>query len=110
MFENSGEKIVKVAKVLFWITVIASVILAFVLGWSKEYHSYYFGSGGYYSNEFHPVYFFSLLIGYPLVSYISTLFIIAFGELVQNSRRIKDATEEIKNMKLVDHVKTLSRP
>ena len=96
MFENSGEKIVKVAKVLFWITVIASVILAFVLGWSKEYHSYHYSSGGYYSNEFHPVYFFSLLIGYPLVSYISTLFIIAFGELVQNSQKIKETIAENK--------------
>lgn len=96
MFENSGEKIVKVAKVLFWITVIASVILAFVLGWSEEYHSYSYSYGGYYRNEFHPVYFFSLLIGYPLVSYISTLFIIAFGELVQNSQKIKETIAENK--------------
>ena len=89
MFENSGEKIVMVAKVLFGISIIASVILAFVLGWSKEYHySYYSGSN--YEMVFHPEYFFTLLIGGPIVSYISTLFTIAFGELVQNSQEIKE--------------------
>lgn len=104
MFENSGEKIKIIAIVLFWITVVASVILAFVFGWSEEY-SYYYGR---YERDvsFEPFYFFAFLIGGPLCSYISTLLLVAFSDLVQNSQRIKEVTKEItkemKNSKTVE--------
>ena len=102
MFENSGEKIKKIAIVLFWITVVASVILAFVFGWSEEYCYYYRRD----VSSFEPFYFFAFLIGGPLCSYISTLLLVAFSDLVQNSQRIKEVTKEItkemKNSKTVE--------
>ena len=90
MFENAGQKIKKIAIITFWIAVVASVILAFALGWEKEYHSYYFSSGGYYTTEFNAEYFFGFLIGVPLVMYIETLFLVAFGNLVENTQTIKE--------------------
>lgn len=92
MFKNPGEKIKIVAKVIFWITVIAAVIAAFVLGFDT-YYSYY-GSGF----DFEPLYFFGLLIGYPMLAYIVTLFFVAFGDLVQNSQSIKDSAKKIENI------------
>lgn len=97
MFENSGEKIKKISIVVFWITTIVSVVLAFVLGWERNYHSYYSFSGGYYTNDFRPLYFFAFLIGVPLTSYISTLFLVAFGDLVRNSQRINEVAEKMEN-------------
>ena len=90
MFKNPGEKIKIIAVVLFWITVVASVILAFVFGWSEHWSQYV---GGY--KEFEPVYFFTFLIGCPVASYISTLFLVSFGVLVQNTQHIKEMTEKI---------------
>ena len=102
MFENSGEKIKKIAIVLFWITVVASVILAFVFGWSEKYS--YISYKTYLT--FEPFYFFAFLIGGPLCSYISTLLLVAFSDLVQNSQRIKEVkkeiTKEMKNSKTVE--------
>lgn len=89
MFENAGAKIKKIAIVFFWIAVVASVILAFVFGWS-EYYSFYE-----WHKEFEPALFFPILIGGPLCSYISTLFLVAFGDLVENTQRIKELNEKI---------------
>lgn len=91
MFEDAGSKIKKIAIVLFWIAVVASVILAFVFGWSEHYSSYSYRA----YKEFEPALFFSFLIGGPLCSYISTLFLVAFGDLVENTQRIKELNEKI---------------
>ena len=91
MFENAGAKIKKIAIVLFWIAVVASVIFAFVFGWS-EYYSHYDYK---WHKEFEPALFFPILIGGPLCSYISTLFLVAFGDLVENTQRIKELNEKI---------------
>lgn len=85
MFENSADKIKIVSVVLFWITVVVSVILAFVLGWDREY----------IDADFRPQYFFTFLIGVPVASYVLTLFLDAFADLVQNSERIKEATQSM---------------
>lgn len=93
MFENPGEKIKKIGKIWFWISVVAYVILAFAFGWTEEY--------GYYGSytKFNAEIFFPLLIAGPLVSYISAIFLVAFGDLVENARsidyRIKVLKEEI---------------
>ena len=89
MFKNPGGKIKKIAIVLFSLSVIASVILAFVFGWTKSYYD-----GPHFRVSFNAVSFFAFLIGGPLVSYVSTLLTIAFGDLVENSQRIKDMVEE----------------
>ncbi|MBR4780936.1 MAG: hypothetical protein IK014_06220 [Lachnospiraceae bacterium] len=76
MFDYPGEKIKTVSKVMFWLETITCVVLAFVLG-IKE--------GRYGDTDFNAAIFFSFLIGGPLVAYISTLFLVGFGELVENS-------------------------
>lgn len=86
MFDNPGTKIKNVSIFLFWIASIACVILAFVLGFERLYHSYSFISGGYYKTHFNAGIFFGFILGGPLILYVSTLFLVGFGELVENSK------------------------
>jgi hypothetical protein len=71
MFDYPGEKIKTIAVILFWINVIISIFLALKAIFEAEF-----------------LYFFVFLIGDPLASYISTLFLVAFGELVENISEI----------------------
>ena len=87
MFENSGEKIKKLAKVLFVLNVIVFVILAFVFGWER----------GRYGTWFNPVWFFTFIIGGPLVSYIECLIMYAFGELVDSTENVNRNLKPIVN-------------
>ena len=89
LFKNPGKKIKKIAIVLFCLLVIASVILAFVFGWTVKKDG-----NRVYDRDFNAAYFFGFLIGCPLVSYVSTLGLIAFGDLVENSQRIKEIAEK----------------
>lgn len=79
LFENPGKKLQKLATVLFWVEVVCSVILAFALGLEKNYRSDY---------SFYAGIFFGFLIGGPIVSYCSSLFLYAFGELVEKVNEI----------------------
>ena len=81
MFDNPGRKIKTLATVFFWLIIIISVILAFVLGFSKVYDYW----GDYNGIRFNAVVFFLLLTGGPLVAYIQALLFVGFGELVENS-------------------------
>jgi len=81
MFDNPGKKIMQISKIVFWIVTIVSVILAFVLGFEKHY----------YSTEFYAGIFFSLFFGVPIMAYVSTLFLVGFGELVENSKKTEAA-------------------
>ncbi len=83
MFDKPGKKIKELSVIFFWIGTVISVILAFVFGIEKSY--------GYYYNEyttFHAGIFFTLFIGIPFVLYISTLFLVGFGELVESSSKV----------------------
>lgn len=99
MFENSGKKIKGISVAVFWVTVISSIILAFVFGWQEEYHSSSYYSSGRTVTVFEPLYFFTFGVGVPVASYVSTLFLVAFGELVQNAQRIRELNEEIAKVK-----------
>ena len=81
MFDNPGKKIMQISKIVFWIVTIVSVILAFVLGFEKYY----------YRTEFYAGIFFSLFFGVPIMAYVSTLFLVGFGELVENSKKTEAA-------------------
>ena len=81
MFDNPGKKIMQISKIVFWIVTIVSVILAFVLGFEKHY----------YSTEFYAEIFFPLFFGVPTSAYVSTLFLVGFGELVENSKKTEAA-------------------
>ena len=72
MFTNPGEKIKKVSIVAFWLSVLAYIVLAFTIGADA-------GVGT----------FILLLIVCPICAYLSTLFLVAFGELVVNSNKIE---------------------
>lgn len=91
MFENPGSKIKIFAKILFWITIVAVVIAAFSLGWTESYSRYYSRS----EREFHAEIFFPILIGGGISSYLTCLFLSAFGELVENSGDISSRTYKV---------------
>lgn len=74
MFDEPGKKIKTMAKIFFWVEVIACVILAFSLGWVEI--------NRWGDKEFRAGIFFGFLIGGPLASYCSALMLYGFGELV----------------------------
>ncbi len=76
MFENSGGNIKSFAKFLFWLSVIISVIL--------------FIGTIIYVPEGTFLYIIILMV-FLLASYIICYILTGFGELVQNSKEIKDA-------------------
>ena len=79
MFNAPGAKIKKIAVVLFWIVVCSSVITSFIVGFDRySYHT-----------SFNAGLFFLFFLGIPLFQYVSTLFVVAFGELVENSGKGK---------------------
>ncbi|MBQ3140519.1 MAG: hypothetical protein IJC25_00990 [Clostridia bacterium] len=85
LFSNPGAKIKKVTQIVFWISCIACLILAIILfAQAAEY------ADSRYTQEEADLYtlwgFVTLLAG-PLVSWISSLLLYAFGELVENSGR-----------------------
>lgn len=85
LFNNPGYKIKRLATVFFWIGVALSVVLAGFFGWSKvSSYNYYYGMMT-SSTVFNPFVFFAILVLGPLCSYIDSLLLYAFGELVENS-------------------------
>jgi len=88
IFENPGKKIKTISIIVFCLVTVLCVILAFVLG--MKYYPYYYGKNNHI--EFNAPLFFGLLIGAPLTLYISTLFLVGFGDLVENSAKEKNET------------------
>lgn len=82
MFTNPGGKIKKVSIVAFWISVLACVVLAFTVGLDA-------GAGV----------FILLLIVCPICAYLSTLFFVAFGELVENSSKTNSEKKRDRTLK-----------
>ena len=89
MFDNIGGKIKTLAKVVCWLGIIASVIVAIVMFVaSKENYrteGTYVGLG------------IAFLIGGPLISWISSFMCYGFGELIENSAIIARNTTASKN-------------
>ena len=86
MFDNPGKKIKNVAMFTFVFGSIVSVTEAFILG-----IDHYSGPYGQSYTDFNAGIFFALFIGGPLVLYLMTLSLVAFGELVENSTKIAAA-------------------
>ena len=78
MFENPGTKIKKISIVLFWISIIFVFLLAMVSMSADDM-----------------LHFFAILIFGPIICYISTLYLVAFGELVENTAAIKEQRRQI---------------
>ncbi len=77
MFDNIGEKIKVLAKVLFWIGVLGSFVLAF-------YYLYMFSG---YGGAAIIIFAVTAFAG-GLISWISTIFLYGFGQLVENSDKL----------------------
>ncbi len=84
MFEDIGAKIKIVSKVFCWIFIILSVIAAFVMfskaGESYRTEDFYIGMGWVF------------LIVFPLSSWLTSLFVYGFGELIEKTTEIAKNT------------------
>lgn len=89
MFSDPGKKIKTIARWSFVLGTIACIILAFILGFEKEY---YYKS--LYETRFYAEYFFGFLIGGPLFFYLESLIMYAFGELVESTKYAKISSEK----------------
>ncbi len=81
MFENAGEIIKKIAIVNFIISLIASIICAFVFGRNK------WGSIEIWA-------LIGILLGGSFISYISSLFLYAFGDITENIKSMAASAEK----------------
>ena len=77
LFSDPGAKIKKVTQIVFWISCIACFVLAITL----------FGHAAEEDGGLYALWGFVTLLAGPLVSWISSLLLYAFGELVENSGR-----------------------
>lgn len=84
MFEDAGGKLKKVADCLLWLGIIASVILAFVFGITKDRYG---------DNEYHWNIILGVLIGGSLGTYIECLLLAAFGDLVESAEAVYKMTK-----------------
>ncbi len=75
MFSNSGKKIKKLSKILFWVLVVSSIILGFAYG--------LFEDG-----------LIILLLVVPFICWIICLFLYSWGEHVENVEFIKNSTDK----------------
>ena len=85
MFDNIGRKIKTLAKIICWIGIIASVILAIIMFASAEES---------YNEETNIVLGFVYLIGGTLLSWIGSFFAYGFGELIEKATEIEKNTRE----------------
>lgn len=88
MFNNIGEKIKKVAKILFWIEAVICVLVAFV----------YAGQALQDTSSF-IVFLLVLVIGTVLgilISYVSVIITYGFGELISLTKRNNEILESVK--------------
>lgn len=89
MFDNIGGKLKTVAKAVFVLGIIASVILAASLGKDK-WGDFSFGS------------FLLILISGCVVSYLSVMTLYGFGQLIENSDRQTVLLESLQKLQSTD--------
>ncbi|MBR4425104.1 MAG: zinc-ribbon domain-containing protein [Oscillospiraceae bacterium] len=79
MFEKPGQKLQGIAMMLFGCLLLASLILAFVFGFERNWGR----------TEFRAGLFFGILIGGAAYAYLMSLSLFAFGRLVDNTDTIR---------------------
>lgn len=84
MFNNIGGKIKGLAKFMCWVGIIICVILGFLII-SSSYSGYYY----YYSRQGMIVIGVLIMVGGSIISWLSSLLIYGFGELVENTSIIR---------------------
>lgn len=80
IYSNPGATLKDIATLICVLGMVASVILAFVLGYATSIFGY---------SEFNAGLFFAILIGGGVLSYLSGLGLAAFGDLVLSANEIK---------------------
>ena len=86
MFDEIGDKIKRVAKILCWIGIVGSVIIA-IITFVKASESY--RTEGYYTAMG-----WILLIAGPLYSWVSASLAYGFGELIEKATEIANNTRK----------------
>lgn len=84
MFEDIGAKIKAVTKVFCWVSIIVSVIAAFVM--------FYMAGESYSTEGFYNGMGWVFLIVFPLGSWLTSLFVYGFGELIEKTTEIAENT------------------
>ena len=79
MFDSPGSKLKTVAKILFWFNLVLCVIFAFTLGIDRKNY------GTYVEKDVNIWAFIYFLVLGPVLSYILSLILYGFGELIENS-------------------------
>ena len=93
MFKSTGEKLQKVSKVLFIFTIIVSIVLLIVGYNSCSANSKY--GYGFDTNTF--VYILLFCVFSVFSSYIGSLVLSGFGELIENISSMKYKMDTIEN-------------
>ena len=89
MFENVGEKIPSVSKILVWIGIIGGILM-FFSGFLKAIES---SEYSFYYRQAKETIAFTTMIGGVLLaigSYLTSLFLFAFGKIVVDIERISE--------------------
>lgn len=86
VFEDIGAKIKAVTKVFCWVSIIVSVIAAFVM--------FYMAGESYSTEGFYNGMGWVFLIVLPLGSWLTSLFVYGFGELIERTTEIAESTKE----------------
>jgi len=88
MFDNIGAKIKRLAKILCWVGIAASFILAIIMFVSAE-------EGSYSTEGMYRGFGLAFLFIGPLASWVSSFFIYGFGELIETNCELARNTRNI---------------
>ena len=89
MFNNIGAKIKTLAKILCWIGIIGSVISGIVIIVAGSRNSYYSTPYGSFSSGSAVLAGILTMVLGSLLSWIGSFFAYGFGQLIENTDRIK---------------------
>ena len=92
MFDNIGSKIKKLAKILCWLGIIISVISGIAIMAAGNNYSYnsYSSSGSTVGGVVGGI--LTIVLG-SLLSWISSFFAYGFGQLIENTDRIRERND-----------------
>lgn len=94
LFDNPGKKIQNYSKILFVIISLCSILYGLSNFRQTETSYSYYGYSSYTSTTYNWIIFFIFVIVIPVSTYISSLFMCAFGELVENSHKMTDSDHQ----------------
>ena len=92
MFNNSGQKIKVLAVILFFVSIIATLVLSITTSIIRD------GYGD--ADGFRFWQFLGILVGGGLISFISSLFLYAFGDLVDDVSILRSCVSYIGNKQI----------